>query len=103
MRVSNTLYTFGLDGERYIMEATPLEPQLAAIREAAKTRIPADHLAIMHAATAELQRSGLAARAVGVGDRIPKFQLLNQTGNTVDSSALLARGPLVLTFFRGAW
>ena len=42
MTVVNMLDTFGLDGERYIMETTPLEPQLAAIREGAKTRIPAD-------------------------------------------------------------
>lgn len=85
------------------METTPLEPQLAAIREGAKARIPADRLAIMHAATAELQRSGLASRALGVGDRIPTFQLFNQTGNAVASSTLLAGGPLVLTFFRGVW
>ncbi len=80
-----------------------LEQQLAAIREGATTRIPADSLAIMHRETDRLQQSGLAERALGVGDHLPDFSLLAQAGNEVRSSDLLNRGPLVLTFFRGVW
>jgi hypothetical protein len=80
-----------------------LEQQLTAMREGAKSRVPPAGLAIMHRATEQLQQSGLAARAVGVGDRLPAFALLNQDGHEVRSTDLLTRGPLVLTFFRGVW
>ena len=80
-----------------------LEQQLAAIREGATKRIPVESLAIMHRATEQLQQSGLAERAMGVGDQMPEFSLRGEAGNEVRSSDLLARGPLVLTFFRGVW
>ncbi|HJN45378.1 MAG TPA: hypothetical protein QF572_14500 [Vicinamibacterales bacterium] len=57
----------------------------------------------MHRATEQLQQSGLAQRAVGVGDHMPEFSLRGQAGNEVRSSDLLTRGSLVLTFFRGVW
>ncbi len=80
-----------------------LEQQLAAIRDGATKRIPAERLATMHRATEQLQQSGLAQRAVGVGDHMPEFSLRGQAGNEVRSSDLLTRGSLVLTFFRGVW
>lgn len=80
-----------------------LEQQLAAIREGATKRIPAESLAVMHRATERLQQSGLAEQALGVGDHIPEFSLRGQTGNEVRSSDVLTRGPLVLSFFRGVW
>ena len=80
-----------------------LEQQLAAMREGAAKQIPADSLAIVHRATEQLQQSGLAERALGVGDHMPAFAFLNQDGNKVQSADLLTRGPLVLTFFRGIW
>lgn len=80
-----------------------LEEQLATIRDAAAKQIPAKSLAVMHRATDQLQQSGLADRALGVGDQLPVFTLSNQDGNDVSVSDLLTRGPLVLTFFRGAW
>jgi len=41
--------------------------------------------------------------AVKVGDRAPEFDLENARGRRVGLAGLLARGPLVLTFYRGAW
>jgi len=57
----------------------------------------------MHRATEELRRSGLAERALKVGDLAPTFELDNQDGQLVRSVDLLAEGPLVITFFRGHW
>jgi peroxiredoxin len=51
----------------------------------------------------ELAASGAAARAVQVGERAPDFALPNVKGAEVKLSALLARGPVVLTFYRGGW
>jgi peroxiredoxin len=58
---------------------------------------------IMERATAELIASGQAARAIQAGDRAPAFNLRDQDGNEVSSAALLEKGPLVVTFYRGAW
>ena len=57
----------------------------------------------MHRATAELIASGLAAQALKVGDKAPSFTLNDADGKPVSSADLLARGPLVLTFYRGIW
>jgi len=80
-----------------------LEAKLAAIRTGAATRISADRRAIMQRATDDLRRSGILDRVAKVGTRIPGFRLANHDGTTIDSATLLARGPLVLSFFRGSW
>jgi len=51
----------------------------------------------------ELAASGAAARAVQKGEQAPDFELPNAKGARVRLSALLARGPVVLTFYRGGW
>ncbi|MEX3973813.1 peroxiredoxin-like family protein [Paraburkholderia caribensis] len=58
---------------------------------------------VMERATAELIASGLAGRAIKAGDRAPHFNLKDQDGNDVSSAALLVKGPLVVTFYRGVW
>ena len=58
---------------------------------------------IMERATAELIASGVAARAVQVGDTAPAFVLNDQDGNPVSSGELLASEALVLSFYRGVW
>ena len=80
-----------------------LEEKLAAIRRAAEGRIPPDKQAIMHRATDDLRRSGIMERIVAVGSAAPGFELANHDGQLVSSAALLAKGPLVVSFFRGSW
>lgn len=41
--------------------------------------------------------------AIVVGQKAPDFELNNAQGNKVLLSALLEKGPLVLTFYRGDW
>ena len=57
----------------------------------------------MGAATTALRASGILDSVVKVGDQLPDFALPNVEGTAVRSGDLLARGPLVLTFFRGTW
>jgi hypothetical protein len=80
-----------------------LEDTLRGIREASAKRIPPERAAIMHRATEELRTSGIMERVIKVGDKLPGFALPNAHGLEVRSADLLAKGPLVLTFFRGAW
>lgn len=58
---------------------------------------------IMERATEELIASGQARMALKAGDRAPEFMLKDQEGNPVSSRDLLAKGPLVVTFYRGVW
>lgn len=57
----------------------------------------------MHRATDELIASGAANKALKVGDRAPVFTLNDPEGKPVSSADLLAKGPLVVTFYRGVW
>lgn len=41
--------------------------------------------------------------ALKAGDRMPDFQLASADGRLVTSRGLLALGPVVLSFYRGAW
>jgi peroxiredoxin len=65
--------------------------------------VPHSVIATMHRATAELKASGQAERALKVGDRAPAFALKDANGALADSAALLARGPLIVSFYRGVW
>jgi len=57
----------------------------------------------MRRATAELIASGVARRALKVGDKAPVFTLHDAEGKAVSSGPLLERGALVVTFYRGVW
>jgi hypothetical protein len=80
-----------------------LDESLALIRDASSKRIPPDRQAVMHRATEELRSSGIMDRVIKVGDALPAFSLRNAHGQEVRSADLLAKGPLVLTVFRGSW
>ena len=85
-----------------------LQQQLDAFKTAFESGAPPynasrERIEVMHRATEELRRSGLAERALKVGDPAPAFELENQDGQLVRSADLLAHGPLVITFFRGHW
>jgi peroxiredoxin len=57
----------------------------------------------MQRATEELIDSGQAQRAKKAGDAAPDFTLLDPDGKPVSSRELLAKGPLVISFYRGVW
>jgi peroxiredoxin len=57
----------------------------------------------MQRATQSLIDSRQADDALEAGDTAPEFTLQDANGDTVSSRALLARGPLVATFYRGVW
>ena len=69
--------------------------------KAPNKRIPLDKRAIMHRATDDLRASGIMHGVSKVGYPLPGFALKNAFGQEVRSSELLAKGPLVLTVFRG--
>ena len=80
-----------------------LEESLAKIRTASADRIPAEAREVIGRTNEILRNSGLLDNAIKVGDKLPAFSLQNAHGQTVESSALLAQGAVVLTVFRGVW
>ena len=60
-------------------------------------------LDLMRRATDELVASAQAQRARKAGDIAPEFTLSDPDGKPVSARQLLARGPLVVSFYRGVW
>jgi hypothetical protein len=81
----------------------PLREKLDSIREMAKTRIPPEARATMGRSVDELRASGIMARVAKVGQPAPDFTLPSAAGQEVSLKGLLARGPVVLSFYRGRW
>jgi peroxiredoxin len=82
---------------------TTLKEELDARRDEFMKTAPADRAAAFQRGVEELAASGIGARAVKQGDLAPDFTLANARGAKVALAALLARGPVVLTFYRGGW
>jgi len=51
----------------------------------------------------QLRESGVAERAIGVGETAPDFALPNAQGDTVRLYELLEEAPVVLVWYRGVW
>jgi hypothetical protein len=66
-------------------------------------RISPDDLKIMHRVSADQRASGFQARMPKPGELGPVFTLTSQDGIDVSCAALVARGPLLMSFFRGRW
>ncbi|MEV3933618.1 MULTISPECIES: peroxiredoxin-like family protein [unclassified Streptomyces] len=80
-----------------------LNTELRAFYTSRQADIP-DHIrAIMERAGRDLAESGQADQALPVGHRAPDFTLPSADGGTVRLADLLEAGPVVLTFYRGAW
>jgi peroxiredoxin len=80
-----------------------LDEQLAEIRAGSARRWPPERLAAMEAHIAELAASGFARAALQPGAKAPPIVLADQHGERFDVATLLARGPVVVTFYRGGW
>ena len=77
--------------------------ELVALEQERRAKRPAELQAVMDQATAELAASGMADGFLQVGDAAPDFALPDALGNTVTLADLRAQGPVVISFYRGAW
>ncbi len=80
-----------------------LQEKLDAFKVEFEAKVPAAAVEAMHRATDELIATGQAELAVKAGDAAPSFSLRDQDGKAVSLSDLLAKGPVILTFYRGGW
>jgi hypothetical protein len=80
-----------------------LREDLAAMCAAREAKRNPEWVRIMHKATDDLFTSGLRERVVKPGAQAPEFALRNAEGAPRSSRDYLARGPLVVSFYRGVW
>jgi len=80
-----------------------LKQRIEAFQQDFRSKVPPEAIATLVRGIEEMVRAGVGRESVKVGDRAPDFGLPNVSGQTVELSALLARGPAVLAFYRGGW
>jgi peroxiredoxin len=66
-------------------------------------QIPEAVVEVLVRTTEDQVKSGVVDKALKVGDKAPNFTLPNLHGESVSLSDLLAKGPAVVAFYRGAW
>ena len=81
----------------------PLERELAARREGSLAKAPPEVREVFEKAAAEIEASGALERARKVGARAPDFALRDAKGQETKLSDALAKGLVVLAFYRGVW
>jgi peroxiredoxin len=84
------------------MKMTTLLDQIIEYQQQAIANIPEETLKKMMKATEDLKASGMAT-GLNVGDKAPNFTLQDPSGKDVSLYEQLEKGPVVLTFYRGAW
>jgi peroxiredoxin len=68
-----------------------------------KGMFPEDKFAVFNNDAKMLEQTHTSPLALNKGDQAPDFSLPNAEGEIIKSQELLAKGPLVLTFYRGVW
>ncbi len=80
-----------------------LQDRLDRIRDGFDGNASPEVKAVMANATEELRDSGIMDRLPAAGSLLPAFELPDTEGSPVRSADLLERGPLIISFYRGAW
>ncbi len=85
------------------MGQVSLSEEITAFQNKFIPSIPEKTLNLLMSELKTLIAQGMAERAIKVGDAFPAFTLVNANESAVSLSTLLQDGPLVISFYRGAW
>ena len=80
-----------------------LKQQIAAFQKEMLPQIPKDVVEVLMRTTEDQVKSGIADKALKVGDKAPDFTLPNARRESVSLADILAKGPAVVAFYRDAW
>jgi hypothetical protein len=80
-----------------------LQDRLDAYKQGFLEKVDPAVLKVMRRATEDLQNAGILDKVLKVGEPAPAFSLPDEQGRPVELGGLLARGPVVLGFYRGVW
>ena len=78
-----------------------LNRELAKLKEENLKNIPKELADILFKDIERQVNRGITKNALKIGETIPSFKLKNAVGMTIDSEALTASGPLIISFYRG--
>jgi peroxiredoxin len=85
------------------MSSTPLTDTIKNFQEELLPTIPEDTLDTLFAEMENLLASGIAEKSVTTGNQFPDFSLTNAHYESRTPGDFLDKGPLVISFYRGAW
>jgi peroxiredoxin len=80
-----------------------LADRLQEITAHVEQLLPREKRAANERVVRQLEESGIAERILPVGAKAPEFELPDQKSKVVRSADLLAKGKLVIVFYRGRW
>lgn len=66
-------------------------------------KAPADIVSVMNEAKENLSNSGILQECLQKGEHAPDFTLEDGFNNKINLQEELAKGPVILKFFRGDW
>ncbi len=80
-----------------------LNTLLTSMRRDSASKADPDTLAVMLNARQQLEDSDLLKTALGRGEKMANFVLLDTDNNEFSSQEALKKGPLLLCWYRGIW
>lgn len=80
-----------------------LQSDIQTLMSELQRKVPPEMMRKVGAFIERLASDGIGRNAVKVGQSAPEFTLRNTSGRTVSLPGLLAKGPVIVTFFRGQW
>ena len=80
-----------------------LQNEIQSLMAELGTKVPAEMMEKVGAFIGRITTDGVGGTARKVGEKAPGFVLRGVSGDTVSLADLLAKGPVVVTFFRGEW
>ncbi|PNP40511.1 hypothetical protein TGAMA5MH_07508 [Trichoderma gamsii] len=83
--------------------SSTLASQLSATAEGISKNVAAPVVSTLNESIAGLQATFDINSTIQVGASLPNFKLPNALGNEVTSESLVAKGPVLITFYRGDW
>jgi peroxiredoxin len=86
-----------------VLSPTSLKDTITAFVAGIAKRVPPGALETAAAEMQKLAATGIADRAPQVGSKAPDFSLPDAHGKAFSLTEALARGPVVVAFYRGGW
>jgi peroxiredoxin len=80
-----------------------LKEEINKLKEQNLKKMPKEVVELFLADVKKQLDNGVTDNALKIGDHIPEFEIPNAVGETISSKELLSKGPLIISFYRGAW
>lgn len=80
-----------------------LADEVDALTAANRAKATPERSAVYKKAAEAVAETDILEMALAVGDTVPMFELPGATGETVSLGTLLETGPVIISFYRGAW